>query len=92
MAVRETGHRRSKRRSLSVTATRLSEASVTTALLIISSEQSPDNWGSQEVEYLDTPFLLTGKLPVNNQAACKRLIDSLITINPIKSSSPIFIF
>jgi hypothetical protein len=29
---------------------------------------------------------------VNNQAACKRLIDSLITINPIKSSSPILIF
>jgi hypothetical protein len=29
---------------------------------------------------------------VNNQAACKRLIDSLITINPIKPSSPILIF
>jgi hypothetical protein len=29
---------------------------------------------------------------VNNQAACKRLIDSLITINPIKSSSPVLIF
>jgi hypothetical protein len=29
---------------------------------------------------------------VNNQAACKRLIDSLITINPIKSSLPILIF
>jgi hypothetical protein len=29
---------------------------------------------------------------VNNQAACKRLIDSLITINPIKSSSRILFF
>lgn len=29
---------------------------------------------------------------VNNQAACKRLINSLITINPIKLSSPILIF
>jgi hypothetical protein len=29
---------------------------------------------------------------VNNQAACKRLIDSLVIINPIKSSSPILIF
>jgi hypothetical protein len=29
---------------------------------------------------------------VNNQAACKRLIDSMITINPTKSSSPILIF